>query len=159
LQGVRDPLGGINSLWPLFGISNQLLGAIALCVATTVLMKTHRARFIWITTIPLVCLVSITFSAGWQKIFASDPRLGFLSHASGLEAAMASGKIAAAKLAATQTLIFNDRLDAAVCGVFLLLVTVIIGDSLRVWYRFLRGSQEARSSETPFVPSQLEVEV
>jgi len=158
LQGVRDPLGGINSLWPLFGISNQLLGAIALCVATTVLMKTHRARFMWITTIPLVWLVSITFTAGWQKIFASDPKLGFLSHAASLEAAIAAGKISAAKLTATQTLIFNDRLDAAVCGVFLFLVTVIILDSLRVWYGLLSGVQETRSSETPFVASQLEVE-
>jgi carbon starvation protein len=157
-QGVIDPLGGINSLWPLFGISNQLLSAIALCVATTVLIKAHNARYVWITTIPLVWLVSVTYTAGWQKIFASDPKLGFLSHASGLAAALASGKIVAGKLADTQTLIFNDRLDAAVCGVFLLLVTVIIIDSLWVWYGFLSGTREVRSSETPFIPSQLEVE-
>ena len=157
-QGVIDPLGGINSLWPLFGISNQLLSTIALCVATTVLIKTHHIRFAWITTVPLVWLVSVTFTAGWQKIFASDPKLGFLSHASGLAGAIASGKIAAAKLADTQTLIFNDRLDAAVCGVFLLLVTVIIADSLWVWYGLISGAREARSSETPFILSQLEVE-
>jgi len=157
-QGVIDPLGGINSLWPLFGISNQLLGAIALCVATTVLMKTHRARYLWITAIPLVWLVTVTFAAGWQKVFASDPKLGFLAHARVLEAALASGKIAAAKIADTQTLIFNDRLDATVCGIFLVLVTVIIADSLRVWYGLLSGAQETRSSETPFVLSQLEAE-
>jgi len=157
-QGVIDPLGGINSLWPLFGISNQLLGAIALCVATTVLMKTHRARYLWITAIPLVWLVTVTFAAGWQKVFANDPKLGFLAHARVLEAALASGKIAAAKIADTQTLIFNDRLDAAVCGIFLLLVSVIIVDSLRVWYRLLNGAHETRSSETPFVLSQLEAE-
>jgi carbon starvation protein len=157
-QGVVDPLGGINSLWPLFGISNQLLSAIALCVATTVLMKTHRARYLWITITPLVWLVAVTFTAGWQKIFASDPKLGFLSHATLLETAIASGKIAAAKLADTQTLIFNDRLDAAVCGTFLVLVTVIMLDSLRVWYGFLLGTREVRSSETPFVLSQLEAE-
>jgi carbon starvation protein len=137
-QGVVDPLGGINSLWPLFGISNQLLSAIALCVATTILIKMHRARYLWITTIPLALLVIITFTAGWQKIFASDPNLGFLAHAGTLDAALASGKIAAAKLAETHTRMFNDRLDAAVCGLFLLLVTVIIIDSVRVWYGFVR---------------------
>jgi carbon starvation protein len=157
-QGVIDPLGGINSLWPLFGISNQLLGAIALCVATTVLMKAHRARYLWITVVPLLWLVTVTFAAGWQKIFAPDPKLGFLAHAAALEAAIASGKVAAVKLADTHTLIFNDRLDAAVCGVFLILVTVIIADSLRVWYALLTGAHETRSSETPFVLSQLEVE-
>jgi carbon starvation protein len=157
-QGVIDPLGGINSLWPLFGISNQLLGAIALCVATTVLMKTHRARYLWITALPLVWLVTVTFAAGWQKVFASDPKLGFLAHAHALETALASGKIAAAKIADTQTLIFNDRLDATVCGIFLVLVTVIIVDSLRVWYGLLSGAHETRSSETPFVLSRLEVE-
>jgi carbon starvation protein len=142
-QGVVDPLGGINSLWPLFGISNQLLSAIALCVATTVLLKMHGARYLWITVVPLIWLVSITFTAGWQKIFAPDPNLGFLSHANTLDTALAAGKIAAAKLAETHTRIFNDRLDAAVCGLFLLLVTVIIVDSLRAWYSFLSTSSHA----------------
>jgi carbon starvation protein len=146
-QGVVDPLGGINSLWPLFGISNQLLSAIALCVATTILMKMHGVRYLWITTVPLVWLVSITFTAGWQKIFASDPNLGFLSHANLLEAALASGKIAAAKLAETHTRILNDRLDAAVCAAFLLLVTVIIVDSLRVWFTYLTRDRQAHTRE------------
>jgi carbon starvation protein len=128
-QGVIDPLGGINSLWPLFGISNQLLSAIAFCVATTVSLKAYRTRYAWITVVPLVWLVVVTFSAGWQKIFAPDPKLGFLSHAHLLEA----GKITAA----TQTQVFNDRLDAAVCATFLILVTAIIADSLRVWYGIL----------------------
>ncbi len=145
-QGVIDPLGGINSLWPLFGISNQLLSAIAFCVATTVLMKAYRARYAWITVAPLIWLVTVTFSAGWQKIFAPDPKLGFLAHARLLQA----GKITAA----TQTQIFNDRLDATVCGVFLVLVTVIIIDSLRVWYAILNGTAGTRSSESPFVLTQ-----
>jgi carbon starvation protein len=157
-QGVVDPLGGINSLWPLFGISNQLLSAIALCVATTVLIKMHAARYLWITTVPLAWLVGITFTAGWQKIFANDPDLGFLAHANTLVAALAAGRIAAAKLAETQARIFNDRLDAAVCGVFLLLVAAIMLDSLRVWYGYLSGGRKARSSETPFVLSHLEAE-
>ena len=141
LQGVRDPLGGINSLWPLFGISNQLLGAIALCVSTTIIMKSHRARYMWITVVPLVWLVAVTYTAGWQKIFAADPKLGFLSHAHLLESAKLN--------AATQTQIFNDYLDAAVCGVFLVLVTVIIVDSVRAWYGILTSN---------FVPAEMEVE-
>jgi carbon starvation protein len=141
LQGVRDPLGGINSLWPLFGISNQLLGAIALCVSTTIIMKSHRARYMWITVVPLVWLVAVTYTAGWQKIFAADPKLGFLSHAHLLESAKLN--------AATQTQIFNDYLDAAVCGVFLVLVTVIIIDSVRAWYGILTSN---------FVPAEMEVE-
>ena len=143
-QGVIDPLGGINSLWPLFGISNQLLSAIAFCVATTVIMKAYRTRYAWITVVPLVWLVVVTFSAGWQKIFAPDPKLGFLAHA----AALAASKAAASQ--AIQTQIFNDRLDAVVCATFLILVTAIIIDSLRVWYGILSGE--------PFVPASLEAE-
>jgi len=157
-QGVIDPLGGINSLWPLFGISNQLLSIIALCVATTVLIKMHRARYVWITLSPLLWLASVTFTAGFQKIFAEDPRLGFLSHAAALENALAAGKIAAAKLAETHAVIFNERLDAVVCGVFLVLVAVIVLDSVRVWFGLLRGTRAAVSSESPFIPSSLEAE-
>ncbi|HMF79163.1 MAG TPA: carbon starvation CstA family protein [Bryobacteraceae bacterium] len=158
-QGVIDPLGGINSLWPLFGISNQLLSAIALCVATTVLIKMHRARYMWITVAPLAWLVTVTFTAGLQKIFAESPKLGFLSHATALSDAIAAGKIAAAKIPETRAVIFNERLDAVVCGVFLLLVTIILLDSFRVWYGLLRGTRPPVSSESPFVPSQLEAEV
>src|SRR5687768_7589438 len=116
IQGVRDPLGGINSLWPLFGIANQLLAAIALCVATTILVKMHGARFMWITCVPLTWLVIVCYTAAWQKIFSDAPRVGFLALASQLEAALAAGKVPAAQIAATQTQIFNNRLDAVVCG-------------------------------------------
>jgi carbon starvation protein len=157
-QGVIDPLGGINSLWPLFGISNQLLSAIALCVATTVLLKMHRARYLWITLTPLAWLVAVTFTAGWQKIFSEDPKLGFLAHASALESSIAAGQIAAGKLAITRTVIFNERLDAVVCAVFLLLVAIVMIDSVRVWSGLLRGTRASISSESPFIPSELEVE-
>jgi carbon starvation protein len=150
VQGVRDPLGGINSLWPLFGIANQLLAAIALCVATTVLLKMHGARFMWITCAPLVWLVTVTFSAAWQKIFSPIPAIGFLAQADKLAAGP--------QTAATATLIFNARLDAAVCGVLLVLVATILADSLRVWIGILRGTREARISEAPFVLSQLRAE-
>jgi carbon starvation protein len=157
-QGVIDPLGGINSLWPLFGISNQLLSAIALCVATTVLLKMHRARYMWITVTPLAWLVTVTFTAGFEKIFSDEPRIGFLAHATALENAIAAGKIAAGKLAETRTVIFNERLDAVVCAAFLVLVAIVLTDSLRVWYGLMRGTRAAVSSETPFVASQLTVE-
>jgi len=157
-QGVKDPLGGINSLWPLFGIANQLLAAIALCVATTIFIKMHRARYIWITGIPLVWLVIVTFTAGWQKIFSDEPRLGFLSEAARLQSALDAGTIAAGKVAETQGQIFNDRLDAAVCGIFLIMVTVILIDSFRVWFGILFGSKQAKVEEAPFVLSRLQPE-
>ncbi|HXI41053.1 MAG TPA: carbon starvation CstA family protein [Bryobacteraceae bacterium] len=158
-QGVRDPLGGINSLWPLFGIANQLLAAIALCVATTILIKMHRARYIWITGMPLIWLVIVTFSASWQKIFSPLPRIGFLAQAGQLAAALRSGAIAADNVASTQTLIFNARLDAAMCGIFLILVAVILMDSLLVWIGILRGTRAPQVVESPFVLSRLAEEV
>ena len=153
VQGVRDPLGGINSLWPLFGISNQLLASVALCVATTILLKMHGVKYLWITCGPLVWLVGATFTAGWQKIFAPQPALGFLAHASQLEQTMA-----AHPSATTAALIFNDRLDALVTGIFLILVATILMDSLRTWTGILRGTREARVYEAPYVPSQLQPE-
>jgi carbon starvation protein len=155
-QGVLDPLGGINSLWALFGIANQLLAAIALCVATTILLKMHGAKYVLVTGVPLLWLLVVNYTAGYQKIFSPIPRLGFLAQANALETAIATGAISASKLAETQVRIFNERLDATVCAVFLLLVSLIVLDSARVWYGLLRGTRQAKSSETPFVLSQLE---
>jgi carbon starvation protein len=152
-QGVIDPLGGINSLWPLFGISNQLLAAIAFCVGTTVLLKSNGTRYVWITVAPLAWLVTVTFTAGLEKIFSTEPRIGFLAHATTLESAIQTGKIGVAKLAETRAVIFNERLDAVVCAAFLLMVAIIVLDSIRVWFGLLRGTRENVSSETPFVPS------
>jgi carbon starvation protein len=146
-QGVLDPNGGINSLWPLFGISNQLLATVALCVATTVLVKKHGARYMWITCVPLTWLVIVCFTAGWQKIFADSPALGFLAQAAGLEAGTHT--------ALTAQLAFNARLDAAVTGVFLVLVAAILIDSVRVWVGVLGGVKATRTTETPFVLSSL----
>ncbi len=146
-QGVRDPLGGVNSLWPLFGISNQLLATVALCVSTTVLIKMHGAKFMWVTCGPLVWLTSATFTAGWQKLFAPAPGLGFLAHARMLEAGVHT--------ASTAALVFTDRLDAAVTGTFLVMVSAILIDSVRVWVGLLGGAREKASTETPFVVSIL----
>jgi len=157
-QGVRDPLGGINSLWPLFGIANQLLAAIALCVATTILIKMHRTRYVWITGLPLAWLLVVTFTAAWQKIFSPLPRLGFLAQADQLEHALRSGALTAAQISSTRTLIFNARLDAVVCAVFLALVAVILVDSVRIWAGILRGTRESVVAEAPFVLSRLQTE-
>jgi len=156
IQGVRDPLGGINSLWPLYGTANQLLAAIALCVATTILLKMHGAKYLWITCVPLAWLVTVTFTAAWQKIFSPVPAIGFLAQADRLEASLRAGT--AANAAATQALIFNARLDAVLCGIFLVLVATILLDSVRVWIGILRGTREARVCEAPFVLTQLRAE-
>jgi len=153
VQGVRDPLGGINSLWPLFGISNQLLAAIALSVCTTILVKTHGARYMWVTCAPLLWLILVTFTAAWQKIFSPVPAIGFLAQAAKLEAA-AGGTLDAS----TRTLIFNARLDAAVCAVFMVLVAAVLVDSMRVWIGILRGVRPAALCESPFVVSRLRAE-
>ncbi len=157
-EGVIDPLGGINSLWPLFGIANQLLAAIALCVATTVFVKMHGAKYMWITCVPLAWLVIVTFTAAWEKIFSDQPRLGFLAEATRLQALLDAGTITAAKAAAIQAQIFNARLDAFLCGIFMILVATILIDSLRVWIGVLRGTSESPVAESPFVVSRLQTE-
>ena len=140
-QGVMDPLGGINSLWPLFGISNQLLAAIALSVATTLIVKSDRARYAWVTLGPLCWLLSVTLSAGYTKLFSPEARIGFLAHATELQSRIAAGQVAAANISETRALIFNDRLDAAVTALFMGLVLVTLADALREWYRVLSARQ------------------
>src|SRR3989454_36457 len=155
LQGVVDPLGGINSLWPLFGISNQLLATIALCVSTTILIKMGKGRFAWVTLAPLAWLVSVTMTASWQKIWHPNPRIGFLAHARLLAEQIAAGQVPAARMVETQRLIFNDRLDAAVTAVFASLVVVILAESARNWYLYLVGRKEPVLSEAPIELSRL----
>jgi carbon starvation protein len=157
-QGVRDPLGGINSLWPLFGIANQLLATIALCVATTILIKMHGARYLWITVVPLVWLVVVTFTASYQKILSPVPRIGFLAQARQMEAAIEAGTITGPRIAEAQAVIFNARLDAVVCALFVVLVSTILVDSLRQWAGLLRGTRPRHVAEAPFVLSRLRPE-
>ena len=143
-QGVKDPLGGINSLWPLFGIANQLLATVALCVATTIVIKMGKARYAAVTMGPLLWLVAVTFTASWHKIFDSNPRIGFLSHAAQLAAAPA----------ANARLIFNDRLDAVVTGALVVMVGLILIESALEWLRVLSGRKQARVKESPFVATR-----
>ncbi|HEV7990499.1 MAG TPA: carbon starvation CstA family protein [Gemmatimonadaceae bacterium] len=151
-QGVIDPLGGVNSLWPLFGISNQLLATVALCVGTTVIIKMGKARYAWVTMAPLAWLVIVTMSAGWAKLFSPQPKLGFIAHGRMLQAAQAAGTLPpGVKSAGDLTrMIANDYLDAAVAGFFLLAVIVILADSIREWVAVLGRGKIARSTEVPF---------
>jgi carbon starvation protein len=148
-QGVLDPLGGINSLWPLFGISNQLLASIALCVATTILIKMGQWRYVGVTLVPLGWLVAVTMTASAQKIWHPNAHIGFLAHASALSQQLAAGSIPASKIAETQRLIFNDRLDAAVTALFATLVLVILAESARHWWLYAVGRRQPVLSEAP----------
>jgi len=138
-QGVVDPLGGINSLWPLFGIANQLLAATALAAATTLFVKAGRARFGISTLLPLTWLLAVTMTAGWQKIFHADRRIGFLAQADYLAGQLAAHAIPPEKIAETQHVIVNNRLDAAMTAIFMALVAIIVLDAARVWWKTLRG--------------------
>jgi carbon starvation protein len=139
-QGVVDPLGGINSLWPLFGIANQLLAATALACATTIFVRSGRARFGLATALPLAWLLSVTMTAGWQKIFDPDRRIGFLAQADHLAGQLAAGAIPPDNVFATQQVIFNNRLDAAVTALFMALVGIVVLDAARIWLQTLRGA-------------------
>jgi len=146
-QGVRDPLGGINSLWPLFGIANQLLATVALCVATTIIFKMHRGKYTVVTLAPLAWLVAVTFTASWHKVLDANPRVGFLAQAQALAAAPATSS--------TAQMIFNNRLDAAVTGVLVVMVTLVLVESARQWLGILRGTNAAQVKESPFVRTRL----
>jgi carbon starvation protein len=148
VQGVLDPLGGINSLWPLFGISNQLLASVALCVGTTLIIKSGKARYVWVTLLPLAWLLAATLTAGWQKVFAQDPRLGFLAHAQSVADQVASGAVASA---VGSRLIFNDRLDAVVTIVFMIITVLVLLSSAREWVLILTRRKPAQAREAPFV--------
>jgi carbon starvation protein len=145
-QGVVDPLGGINSLWPLFGIANQLLAAVALCVGTTILVKMGKARYSWVTTMPLAWLAAATLTAGWQKVFASDPALGFLSHAQSLSNSTNPN---------ASRLIFNDRVDAALALFFMAIVVLVIVACAREWWMVGVRRKAPEVNEAPYVETQL----
>ena len=152
-QGVVDPLGGINTLWPLFGIGNQMLAGIALLLCTAVLMKMKRERYVWVTLVPTAWLLVTTLTAGWQKIFHPTPAIGFLAQARRFAEAAASGTlIAPAKtVAEMERVAFNNYLDAAVCGFFVLLVVAMCAYAIVISFRALRATQPT-AQETPAVP-------
>ena len=150
-EGVVDPLGGINSLWPLFGLANQLLSVVALCLATTILIKMHKAKYLFVTVLPLAFMCVVTFSAGYLKVFSPDPRLGFLSGARSLlrEAAGIADPTKAANLV-RQAGVW--RFDAFVAIFFLALVLLIVIGSAKQWWHLLRGTKRVVLHESEFVP-------
>jgi len=150
-EGVIDPLGGINSLWPLFGLANQLLSVVALCLGTTLLIKMRKSKYLFVTLVPLCFMCAVTFSAGYLKIFSSDPRLGFLSGAQSLlsQATAITDPVKAANLARQATI---WRFDAFVAVFFLVLVLLIVLGSARQWWQLLRGTKRVLLHESKFVP-------
>jgi carbon starvation protein len=145
-QGVIDPYGGINALWPLFGIANQLLAAVALCVATTIVIKMGRQRYLWVTLVPLLWLITVTMTAGAQLVFSSDAKLGFLARAAAL--AGSADPTAAQRIA-------NYYLDAGLTLFFMGAVAMLIVTSAREWWLVLARRKPAAVHEAPFVPSTL----
>jgi carbon starvation protein len=158
-QGVVDPLGGINTLWPLFGIANQMLAGIALTLGTVVLFKMKRSQYAWVTIVPTIWLLICTLTAGWQKIFHENVKIGFISHAKKFQAALDQGQVLAPAKSLDQMsrVIFNDYVDATLCGFFMFVVIAVLVFGIRT---ALRANREARPTvkETPFVPAEPAVE-
>ena len=152
-QGVVDPLGGINTLWPLFGISNQMLAGIALILATCVLFKMKRDRFAWVTIVPTVWILICTLTAGWQKVFDANPRIGFLAHASKYQSALAEGKLLAPakSVEQMQQVIFNDYVDAGLAAMFMLVLISVLVFGIRTVLQARRSGQVS-VAETPYEP-------
>jgi len=150
-QGVVDPLGGINTLWPLFGLANQLLSVIALCLCTTILIKMQKTRYLFITLLPLCFMCAVTFSAGYLKIFSADPKLGFLSGAQSL-AAQASGMSDLTKAGELLRQAHVWQFDAIVAGFFMLFVFLIVVGSASQWWQLIRGTKPVVLRESEFVP-------
>ncbi len=153
--GVIDPNGGVNILWPLFGIANQMLAAIALCVATGILVKSGKLKYAWVTGLPLVWLVTITTSAAYEKIFSTDVRVGFFASANDMSSKLAAGLLPTDKASVAPQLIFNQHLDAYLTLFFIVVLWVVILDMLRLCLRYLSGKPVLQLSEVPHEPSRL----
>ena len=152
-QGVVDPFGGINSLWPLFGISNQMLAGIALILASVVLVKMKRERYVWVTLVPSVWLLVCTLTAGLEKVFHPDPKIGFLAHAERFSDAIASGQVLApAKTMETmERIVFNDYLNSTLACIFMLVVVSVLVFGVRVAMQAWRADRPT-TRETPYEP-------
>jgi carbon starvation protein len=155
--GVTDPLGGINQRFPLCGIANQLLAAVALTVATTILIKSGRVRWAWVTAVPLAWDVAVTLSASWYKIFSSDPLIGFFAQRDKYQAALDAGKVIppAKSIDDVGQIVTNSTVDGVLSILFALLIIVVIVDAVRVWAQTLGGGREPVLAEAPAEPSRL----
>jgi carbon starvation protein len=159
IVGVTDPLGGINQLFPLFGIANQLLAAVALTVATTILIKMGKLRYVWVTLVPLAWDAVVTLTASGYKIFSSNPQIGFFAQRSAAMDAYNAGEVytGASTLGQTQQIITNATVDGILSIIFALAVIIVIADAARVWFGLIRGRKEPELHEAPYEPSTIEV--
>jgi carbon starvation protein len=157
--GVTDPLGGIKQLFPLFGIANQLLAAVALAVTTTMLVKTGKPRWAWVTGIPLAWDVAVTFTAGWQKIFSDDPKIGFFAQRDVYADAIDAGKLlpGATNRDDMHTIVLNNTVDGVIMAIFLLLVLIVLVNCAVVCVRALRATEPLPTTEAPYVASRIDV--
>jgi carbon starvation protein len=155
--GVTNPLGGINQLFPLFGIANQLLAAVALTVCTTLLIKGGKLKWAWVPGLPLAWDAAVTLTASYEKVFSSDPKLGFFAQRDKFQAALDNGDVLppAKTLADMQAVVTNSTVDGVLAALFALLIIVVILDAVRVWVQAIRAGQALPSTEAPFVESQL----
>ncbi|MEV8342100.1 carbon starvation CstA family protein [Streptomyces niveus] len=155
--GVHDPLGGINQLFPLFGIANQLLAAVALAVCTTLLVKSGRLKWAWVTGVPLAWDAAVTLTASWQKIFSDDPRVGFFTQRDVYQAGIDKGEVIppAKTMDDMHTVVTNSTVDGVLSAVFAILILVVIADAGRVCYNAIRHPENVKLSETPYVKSEL----
>ncbi|WP_398921720.1 carbon starvation CstA family protein [Streptomyces sp. I6] len=155
--GVHDPLGGINQLFPLFGIANQLLAAVALAVCTTLLVKSGRLKWAWVTAVPLAWDATVTLTASWQKVFSGDPKVGFFSQREKYQAGIDSGEVLAPakSMDDMHTIVTNSTVDGVLSALFALLIVVVLADAARVCFRAISKPETVRLAEVPYVESKL----
>jgi carbon starvation protein len=158
-QGVRDPNGGVNILWPLFGISNQLLAGIALSVATGIIVKMGKTKYAWVTGLPLAWLAVVCTTAALEKVFSPNPGIGFLAGANDLSTQLMAGTLSEDRAKSAPQLILGQRIDAALALLFATLLWVVIIDMLRVSFRFVRGHSVLPLAESGYVVTRIEVSI
>jgi carbon starvation protein len=163
--GVNDPLGGINQLFPLFGIANQLLAAVALTVGTTILIKMGKLKYAWVTALPLAWDAAVTLTASWQKIFSTDPAIGFFAQRAAAQQSIQAGQLndtmaalGAASIDDARQILVNTTVDGVLSIIFALAIIIVIADAVRVWFGIVRGSKEPEMTEAPWEESHLDSE-
>jgi carbon starvation protein len=155
--GVTNPLGGINQLFPLFGIANQLLAAVALTVATTLLIKRGKLKWVWVTGIPLAWDAAVTLTASYQKIFSGDPKLGFFAQRDRFQDALDSGDVLAPAKSVDDmhAVVTNSTVDGILSILFATMIIVVLVDASRVWFKAIRAREPLPDTETEYIESQL----
>jgi carbon starvation protein len=155
--GVTNPLGGINQLFPLFGIANQLLAAVALTVATTILIKSGRLKWAWVTAVPLAWDAVVTLTASYQKVFSDNPKLGFFSQRDKFQHALDKGQVLppAKSLGDMHQVVTNSTVDGILAALFAVMIIIVILDASRIWFRVIVGRRALPTFESPFVASKL----